>query len=98
MTNPRIKAVLREAHAESIQDQLNYKICLCEDIIKAKKVLWSFGQKQHDEFTKESTATALFDHLYDMDIEQLTLINNGYGKQINKCLTLKLQAQHCGLD
>lgn len=68
------------------------KVCLIEDIMKAKRFLWSQGQTQHNEFLQESTATALFDELYEQEIISLEMINDGYGKQINKIITSKLLA------
>jgi len=72
------------------QDQLTMKVCLIEDIMKAKRFLWAQGLTQHDEFIKEETATALFDELYDLDILPLEIINDSYGKQINEIIHAKL--------
>ena len=94
MQNPKLVAILREA----VQEERQYKVCLIEDIIKAKKTLWTFGQKQHNEFLLEETAVKLFDHLHDLDIPALELINNDYGKKINELLTTRLKAVNCGLE
>lgn len=70
-----------------VQDNSNEKLILIEDIIRVKKTLWSFGYVEHDEFLNDSTAANLFDNLYDMNLEQLELINSGYEKQINEHLS-----------
>lgn len=87
MTSLRIKSALRSA----VEEERNYKICLCEDIIKAKKFLWSQGKTQHNEFLTEESAVSLWDHLYDLDVPALEVINNNYGKEINEIFISKLQ-------
>jgi len=89
MTNPRILAVLREAVKESRQEQQQEKLTLIDDIIRIKKHLWSQGITGHDEFMNLDTAGQLFDTLYDMDIQQLELINSGYEKQVNEIMSQK---------
>lgn len=70
--------------AEAIEENRKGKICLIEDIIKAKKFLFSQGQDWHNEFIKPETAGALFDELYEMSHEKLTGILNAYINQINQ--------------
>ena len=91
MTNPRIKAILREVFQEGQQDKRFEKITLIDDIIRIKKHMWSLGLHEHDEFLTESSATKLFDTLYDMDIQQLELINSGYEKQVNDIMSKRIK-------
>lgn len=88
MKNNKLVAILRDA----VKEEKEYKIILCEDIIKAKRTLWAFGEKQHNEFLLEDTATILFDNLYDLDIPALEIINNDYGKKINELMILRMEA------
>lgn len=89
MKNPRIRAILREVVAESIQEQEQEKLTLIDDIIRIKKHLWSQGITEHDEFKNLNTAGELFNELYDMDIQQLELIISGYEKQLNEIMSQK---------
>ena len=80
MTNPKLAVLLREAVADNHKE----KICLIEDIMKAKKLLFGVGQTQHDEFVNPYAATMLFDELYDLDICALKIVYKGYEEQINE--------------
>ena len=82
MTNPKLAMLLREAVADNHKE----KICLIEDVIKAKKLLFGLGQTQHNEFLIPSEATALFDELYELDICALQIVYKEYEKQINKLM------------
>lgn len=73
--NERIRELLREAHEE---EGLKTKLCLIEDIIKVKKLLWSFGHTQHNEFLSAEAAGKLFDDLYELDTTALEIINKEY--------------------
>ena len=83
MTNPKLAVLLREA----VVDNHKEKICLIEDVIKAKKLLFGLGQEQHNEFLIPVTiAAALFDELYELDICALQIVYKEYEKQINKLM------------
>jgi len=82
MTNPKLAVLLREAVADNHKE----KICLIEDVIKAKKLLFGLGQEQHNEFLIPSEAAALFDELYELDICALQIVYKEYEKQINKLM------------
>lgn len=88
MTNPRILKVLREAVAENRNEQL----FLIEDIIKAKKLLFGFGYKEHNEFAVPLSAGKLFDTLYDQPIDELQKLNKSLELQINQHLKLSHEA------
>lgn len=71
------------------QEMIDYsngheKLFLIDDIIRVKKTLFGFGYTHHDEFLRDYSAARLFDELYEMNIEQLQLINAGYEKQVNE--------------
>jgi len=84
MTNPRIVKVLREAVAENRQDLYNQKGTLIIDIIRAKKMLWGFGNKKDNaEFLTEQGRIDLVYRLTDMDIEELEALNSRLENQIN---------------
>lgn len=87
MTNPTLTTLLREA----VEEERMYKICLVEDIIKAKRCLWAFGEKQHNEFLQEATSVKLWDELYDLDVLGLIVINNNYGHQITELMRVRLE-------
>lgn len=89
MTNPRLKYLLRQIVKENKEELQKEKLCLIEDVIKVKKTLWAFGFKQHNEFLIPAHASALFDYLYDLDIQQLKLVYKGYESQVNSHLTAK---------
>jgi len=75
MTTKRINELVTIAVAELKQESenlFNEKICLIEDIFKAKKHAWALGVSGHyDVF---SSPGQVFDSLYDQPIEQLQLI------------------------
>ena len=84
MTNPGIVKVLREAVAENRQDLYNQKGTLIIDIIRAKKMLWGFGNKKDNaEFLTEQGRIDLVYRLTDMDIEELEALNSRLENQIN---------------
>lgn len=83
MTNPRIVAILRQVVEEGKQEDRNEKLFLIEDIIKAKRLLFGWGELQHSEFMHPNAAGQLFDMLYDMEVIQLKLIMKDYEKKIN---------------
>lgn len=76
---------------EAIEDNKKEKLFLIEDIVKAKKFLYSQGQKQHNEFMEDSTAADLFDELYDLEFDQLKAIYQGYEQQINQLVLNQYQ-------
>lgn len=91
MTNPKIAMILSESVEESRQEQFNEKLILIEDIIRIKKMMFGLGFVEHDEYLDKNNAAAnLFDLLYEMNLTQLELINSGYEKQVNECLSNKI--------
>lgn len=86
MTNPRLKHLLREA----VMENRHEKICLIEDLVKAKKFLYSLGYTEHDEFIQDPVG--LFDRLYDLDITALKNILNHYSKEITLTVINQLKA------
>lgn len=89
MKNKHITTILNEVGTDP---QFNLKICLIEDICKAKKLLWALGDKIHDEFLTPEASATLFDDLYELDIVSLELTIKGYSARINELMILKLQA------
>jgi hypothetical protein len=87
--NKAITAILNEVATEST---FNLKICLIEDICKAKRLLWAMGDTQHDEFIKPEDSARLFDELYELDVKALEIVNNGYGKRINELMIKRMEA------
>ena len=85
MTNPRLKNLLREVVMEARKE----KICLIEDIIKAKKFMFGLGFIEHDEFLTDPVS--LFDRLYDLDIQSLQIILNHYSKVITSHVVNQLK-------
>lgn len=84
MKNTYLLDLLHQAIEENTSDSLNEKLIMIDDIIRVKKTLFGFGYTQHDEFLTDYSAAKLFDELYDINIEQLQLINAGYEKQVNE--------------
>lgn len=91
MQNKRLRALLREAHAENIAEQKSEKLFLIEDIVKIKKTLFAFGDTKHDEFTNEDKAGQLFNILYEYNVEQLTAILEGYTNRVNHLLKQRIK-------
>lgn len=84
MKNTSLLNILHKAIQENTSDALNEKLIMIDDIIRVKKTLFGFGYIHHDEFLSDYSAAKLFDELYEMNIEQLQLINAGYEKQVNE--------------
>lgn len=78
MTNPAIKRLLREA----VKEERQYKLCLLEDVIKAKKCLYGFGFTEHDEFITGDGRNALFNTLWDLDVVSLEAMLKSYGNRL----------------
>lgn len=76
--------------AEAIQDNRAEKLCLIDDIVRAKKFLFAQGRKEHNEFILPDTAGKLFDTLYEYNHDQLTAIRDGYTNQINQIIRKKV--------
>lgn len=73
-----MKDNLKTLLSYSIDENRKEKLCLIEDILKVKKLLWSQGDTQHDEFLNKDKLAELWLELYDMDFCQLRIINAGY--------------------
>lgn len=78
MRNPKLAAIL----AQSVDENRKEKLCLIEDIMKVKRLLWAQGDKQHDEFLDEDKKAELWLSLYEMDYCQLRVINAGYETRV----------------
>ena len=78
--NKGLKRIYAEVITERIQEQEKEKLCLIEDVIKAKKLLFGLGHTQHNEFLNEQTAADLFDVLYEHDIPTLQFLLREYSQ------------------
>jgi hypothetical protein len=67
--NKRIRAILREVTWEGTQDRHKEKICLIEDIMKARRLLYGLGFEEYK--TSITDPVIHFDHLYDLSPEKL---------------------------
>ena len=86
--NTQLETLLDEA----IDENRKEKLCLIEDITKAKILLFGLGETQHNEFQNTDSAAELWLELYDMDFDQLTLIRDGYEAKINLLAIQKLKS------
>ena len=91
MRNPRIADVLTASYKETEQYKRQHKACLIDDIFKAKRFLYSQGEKQHNEFLNDGTRIALYDYLHELEIISLEATMKGYEKQINQIVSLKMK-------
>ncbi len=89
MTNTYLLQVLNQTIEKNTSDLMNEKLIMIDDIIRIKRSLYGFGYTQHNEFLTDSAAGQLFNELYDMDLNQLQLVNAGYEKQVNEHLSAK---------
>mgnify|MGYP000275810509 FL=1 len=78
--NKGLKRIYAEVITERIQEQEKEKLCLIEDVIKVKKMLYGMGHEQHNEFLNEQTAADLFDVLYEHDIPTLQFLLREYSQ------------------
>lgn len=88
MKNKAITTVLNEVATEPT---FNLKICLIEDICKAKRLLYGLGDTTHNEFINPDDSAALFDYLYELDIMSLELIQYDYTKKINNLMIKRME-------
>jgi len=84
MQNPKLVAILRQAVKENETELRHEKICLIEDIMKAKSLLYGLGQIQHNEFLHPIAHAKKFDELYEFNLDQLNLVRDGYTAKINE--------------
>jgi hypothetical protein len=84
MQNQKLTAILRQAVKENETELRHEKICLIEDIMKAKKLLYGMGQIQHNEFLHPIAHAKKFDELYEFNLDQLKLVRDGYTAKINE--------------
>jgi hypothetical protein len=70
--------------ADAIDENRAEKLCLIDDIIRVKKLLFARGETQHNEFIRANTAGELFNALYDTSIKDLTTMRNKYCDQITQ--------------
>ena len=78
--NKGLKRIYAEVITERIQEQEKEKLCLIEDVIKAKKLLFGLGHTQHNEFLNDKAAADLFDVLYEHDIPTLQFLLREYSQ------------------
>lgn len=78
--NKGLKLIYAEVITERIQEQEKEKLCLIEDVIKVKKMLYGLGHEQHNEFLDKQAATDLFDELYDTPIQSLQFMLKEYSQ------------------
>jgi len=93
MKNPKLTAILRQAVMENETELRHEKICLIEDIMKAKRLLYGLGQIQHNEFLHPIANAKKFDELYEFNLQQLTLVRDGYTAKINELAKAQIK-QH----
>ncbi len=65
---------------------INERLCLIEDIMKAKKLLFGLGKTEHNEFLSNESAGELFNELYDLPADSLRVTMGYYEKIINKII------------
>jgi len=92
MKNPIITAALHQVCQNKQAEETFTKICLIEDIMKAKRLLFGFGQIQHNEFLTPDAHAELFDELYELDIIALEVVSNGYAQQITEIAKARIMA------
>ena len=61
--------ILNQILNDAIQDERNEKLCLIEDIIKVKKLLFGFGVDGHKDVIEDPAAVV--DALLEMPIKRL---------------------------
>lgn len=89
--NNAIKSILSDAITEGKQDYEQTKLCLIEDVIKVKKLLFGLGELGHSEFMNDAAAWQLFCDLYELEIDQLEIINSGYEKQATELMKQRVK-------
>lgn len=93
--NPRLKLLMeiaiQEENKRLTDDQRKEKICIIQDICKAKKLLFGLGQDAHDEFLSDKKIVELFDELYDYDLTQLRMLNSIYADRLTAVAHAKVQ-------
>lgn len=85
---PNISKILAEAQDENRKE----KICLIEDIMKAKRLLYGFGDIEHFEFLDPKAAGDLFYRLYDQPHAELKAIQKQYEDRINELVKKHIPA------
>lgn len=85
--NTQLSKTMQEAIAENKQDQYNERGTAITDVIRAKKLLWSFGSKQDNaEFLTEQGRIDLVYRLTDMTTDELHELNKRLESQINSLM------------
>lgn len=67
--NKRIQAILRQVTTEGTKDRHKEKLCLIEDIIKCRGMLYGFGYEEYKSAVLDPVIH--FDYLYELTAEQL---------------------------
>ena len=84
MTSKLIKKLLIETMSESEK----YKLCLIEDIIKARSLMFGMGEEKYKHIILAPEDT--FDSLYDMNINELQIVETQTSREAVKLMTIKL--------
>lgn len=90
MRNPRLAALLLEAHNENNDELKKEKLVLIDDIVRLKKHLFGQGKHEHNEFLTAAGRVELFDELYEKNLDQLRVIYEGYERQYNALVKSRL--------
>lgn len=77
-----------ECPAEIPADQFNNKLCLIEDVIKAKRLLYGLGINSHIDAVLRPAA--VFDALYELSNEALSVTLELYSLRINRLMAFKM--------
>ena len=84
MTNPNLRAILYQI----MDDSRKEKICLIENIIRAKTLLVGFGDRGYDSVLKSPGDE--FDRLYDLSINSLEIIDGVLSARVNRRMQEKM--------
>ena len=84
MNSKLVKKLLIQTMSESEK----YKLCLIQDIIKARSLMFGLGKEEYKHVILAPENT--FDLLYDMNINELQIIEATTAKEAVKLMTIKL--------
>lgn len=80
---------MNEASAEIADDKRKEKLCLIEDIIKAKKNLYGMGQDEYRPIVLDPEPE--FDRLYELGLSDLQAIDRWLTTEVNRVILLKFK-------
>lgn len=87
--NNAIKALMNEAISELAADKQKEKLCLIQDIIKAKQLLYGMDIEAYLPVVVDPAAE--FDRLYDLELETLKQIDADITAEVNKTIQSKFK-------